>query len=112
MTVPMSNPSQEIIIVDRPVTILSLPCPTPNRTDFDMRELTFIETGYLCALLCLSLVLPMLMSFLGPVTRSTKQSSIKIVWLNQAIGTVCAIIVLSSAALAPYATLLALVTCA
>jgi hypothetical protein len=42
-----------------------------------MGELTLLETGYLAALLLLSLVLPLLMSFCGPRAAAARKSCMK-----------------------------------
>lgn len=66
-----------------------------------MRELTLLETGYLCGGLLLALVLPLLLGFCGP--QVGKRSCLKIVWTGQAFLAFAGLAVLGSAALAAYA---------
>jgi hypothetical protein len=44
-----------------------------------MRELTLLDTGYLAGGLILGLVLPLMMSFRGPLDAATRQSCMKTV---------------------------------
>ncbi|HAB18353.1 MAG TPA: hypothetical protein DCE44_18170 [Verrucomicrobiales bacterium] len=69
------------------------------------------ETGYLAALLFLSLVAPLLMSLFGPRVAATRTSCMKRVWTAQTLGALAAGIVLTSARVAPYAALFGLVSC-
>jgi hypothetical protein len=81
-----------------------------NRKAIDMRALTLLETGYLCGLLLLSLVLPLLMSFRGPPDAAVRMSCMRIAWTGQALGALAAAVVLASARLAPYAAVVGLVS--
>jgi len=76
-----------------------------------MRELTLLDTVYLAGGLLLCLVLPMLMSFRGPLDAATKRSSMKIVWTGQTLLTIAGLTVLASSLLAPYAAGFGLVSC-
>jgi len=76
-----------------------------------MRELTLLETGYLCGLLLLSLVLPLLMSFCGPPDAATRNPCMKTIRLGQALGALATVVVLVSAPFAPYAAAFGLVSC-
>jgi hypothetical protein len=53
-----------------------------------MRELTLLETGYLVGLGLLSLVLPLLMSFRGPLDTTTRKSCMKTVWTGLTLGAI------------------------
>jgi hypothetical protein len=79
--------------------------------DHYMRELTILETGYLAAGLLLSLVLPLLISFRGPVDAAARRECMKIVWTGQTLLTIAGLTVLVSPILAPYAAGLGLVGC-
>ncbi|HEU5123188.1 MAG TPA: hypothetical protein VFW05_03890 [Verrucomicrobiae bacterium] len=68
-----------------------------------MRELTLLETGYLCGGLVLSLVLPLMMSFHGSQKMATKRSYMKTIWTGQALLAFAGLAVLASAPFAPYA---------
>jgi hypothetical protein len=68
-----------------------------------MRELTLIETGYLAGLLLLSLVLPLLSSLRGRPGAVSWRAGLKTVWCGQLLGAGCALVVLVSGGLAPYA---------
>jgi hypothetical protein len=81
-----------------------------NRKAIDMRELTLLETGYLCGGLLLSLVLPLLMSFRGPRDAATRRSCMKTVWKGVALLTLALVVVRLSASLAPYAAVFGLVS--
>lgn len=76
-----------------------------------MRELPFIDAGYLAGLLLLSLVLPLLMSFRGPQDAATKRACLKTVWSGQTLGALAALAVLTSALVAPYAAVFGLLSC-
>jgi hypothetical protein len=78
----------------------------------DMRELTLLETGYLAGLLLLCLVLPLLMSFHGPLDSATRRSYMKIVWAGQTLLAIAGLTVLASSLLAPYAAGFGLASCA
>ena len=69
-----------------------------------MLELTLLETGYLGAMLLLSLVLPLLMSACGLQAAAARKSCMRTVWMGQALGAIAGLAVLASAAMAPYAT--------
>jgi hypothetical protein len=73
-----------------------------------MRELTFLETGYMASLLLASLVLPILLSVLAPVGKARKTSA-RIVWSGQLILSAAGLTVLMSAAMAIYAALFAVI---
>ena len=77
----------------------------------DMRELKLLETGYLAALLLLSLVLPLLMSFRGPQDMPSKRSCMRTVWVGQVLGAFAALVVLASAPFAPYAAAFGVDSC-
>ena len=68
-----------------------------------MRELTFVETGYVAVGLLLSLVLPLLMSFRGPRNGTAKRMCMRTLWTGQLLLTLAGSIVLISAQAAPYA---------
>lgn len=76
-----------------------------------MRELTLLDTGYLAGGLLLCLVLPMLMSFRGPLDAATKRSCRKIVWTGQTLLAIAGLTVLTSSLLAPFAGGFGLVGC-
>ena len=76
-----------------------------------MRELTLLETCYLCGGLVLCLVLSLLMSFRSPQDAAAKRSCMKIVWAGQALLTLAGLVIIASALLAPYAAAFALVSC-
>jgi hypothetical protein len=78
----------------------------------NMRELTLPQTGYLAGLLLLSLVLPTLMSFGGPLDAAARRSCMKTVWLGQALGVFAGLAVLASASVALGATVCGAVSCA
>jgi hypothetical protein len=77
----------------------------------DMRELTLLETGYLAAMLLLSLVLPLLMSTFAPRDAAIKRSCMKTVWMGQTLLAVAGLAVLASASVAPYATAFGVMSC-
>ena len=68
-----------------------------------MRELTLLETGYLCGVGLLSLVLPLMMSFRGPHNAAAKRSCMKTVWTGTTLVAIAALVVRASSLLAPYA---------
>ncbi len=76
-----------------------------------MRELTLIETSYLCGGLLLCLVLPLMMSFRGSLDAPTKRSCMETVWTGQALLSFVGLTILASAQFAPYAAVLGLVSC-
>jgi hypothetical protein len=76
-----------------------------------MRELTLLETSYLVGGLLLCLVLPLLMSFRGPLDAATRKSCMKTVWTGQTLLTIAGLTVLASSLLAPYAAGFGLVSC-
>jgi hypothetical protein len=76
-----------------------------------MRELALLETGYLAALLLLSSVLPLLVSFRAPEDATARKSCLRILWLGHALGAFGALIVLASASLAPYAAGVGALSC-
>jgi len=76
-----------------------------------MRELTLLETGYLAGGLLLCLVLPLLMSFRGPLNAATKRSCMKTVWTGQTLLTIAGLTVLASPLFAPYAAAFGLASC-
>jgi hypothetical protein len=71
-----------------------------------MRELTFLETGYLAAGLLLCLTMPLLMSFRGPHEPKARKLGMKIVWTGQLLLAFTGLIVLLSSRTAPYAVAL------
>jgi hypothetical protein len=71
-----------------------------------MRELTLLETVYLCAGLLLCLVLPMMMSAYAPQNMATRRSCTKIVWTGQVLLAIAGMVVLFSAAAALYAVVI------
>jgi hypothetical protein len=76
-----------------------------------MRELDLIETGYLAGGLLLCLVLPLLMSFRGPLDAAARKSCLKTVWAGQTLLTLAGLTVLMSASMAPYAAIFGLASC-
>lgn len=76
-----------------------------------MRELDLLETGYLAGGLLLCLVLPLLVSFHGPVDMVARKSCMKTVWTGQILLTIAGLAVLASSQLAPYAAGFGLVSC-
>ena len=82
-----------------------------NRKAIDMRELTLLETGYLVGGLLLCLVLPLLMSFRGPLNAAAKRSCMKTVWTGQTLLALAGLTVLASPLFAPYAAGFGLVSC-
>ena len=82
-----------------------------NRKASDMRELTLLETSYLAGLGLLSLVLPLMMSFRGPLDATTKKSCMKTVWAGQTLLTIAVVVVRLSAPFAPYAAAFGLASC-
>jgi len=76
-----------------------------------MRELNLPEACYMAALLVLSLVLPLLMSFRTPKDAAIKSSCRKVVWTGQIVEALAGLTVIASARLAPYAAAFALATC-
>jgi hypothetical protein len=68
-----------------------------------MRELTLLETGYLVGLGLLSLVLPLLMSFRGPLDAAARKSCMKTVWTGLTLLAIATLVVRASSLLAPYA---------
>ncbi len=77
----------------------------------DMRELTLLETGYLAGGLLLCLVLPLLMSFCGPLDAAARKSCMKTVWTGQILLTIAGLTVLASPLFAPYAAGFGLGSC-
>ena len=75
-----------------------------------MRELTLLETGYLAGGALLSLVLPLMMSFRGPVDPAARKSCMKTVWTGLILLTIAELTVRVSASLAPYAAIFGLVS--
>lgn len=75
-----------------------------------MRELTLLETGYLCGVGFLSLVLPLLMSFRSPKDATAKRSCMKTVWTGLALLTLALLTIRLSASVAPYAVVFGLVS--
>jgi hypothetical protein len=75
-----------------------------------MRELTFLETGYLCGGLLLCMVLPFLMSFRSPKDAAARKSCLKIVWTGQALLALAGLAVLVSGSVAPHAAAFGLVS--
>lgn len=73
-----------------------------------MHALTPLETGFLAGGLVLCLVLPLLMSFRGPLDRGTKTACMRIVWTGQTLLLLAGITVLASSFVAPFAALLGL----
>jgi hypothetical protein len=71
-----------------------------------MRELTFLETGYLAAGLVLCLTMPLLMSFRRPQEAKVRKLGMKMVWTGQLLLAGAGLTVLLSSALAPYAVTL------
>jgi hypothetical protein len=82
-----------------------------NRKAIDMRELELLDTGYLAGGLLLCLVLPLLMSFRGPLDAATRKSCVRTVWTAQALLAIAGLTVLASSLLAPYAAGFGLVSC-
>jgi hypothetical protein len=76
-----------------------------------MREFTLLDTGYLVGLGLLSLVLPLMMSFRGPLDAVTRKSCMRTVWTGLTLGALAAVVVRLSAAFAPYAAGFGLVSC-
>ena len=76
-----------------------------------MREMTLIDTGYLCVLVALSLVLPLMVSLRSGRDAALKRGSNTIVWVGQGVGVLCGLAVLASSIAAPYATGLGLMSC-
>jgi hypothetical protein len=68
-----------------------------------MRQLTFLETGYLCVGLLLCMVLPLLMSYGSPKETMVRRVCMRIVWTGQGLLAIAGLAVLASAAVAPYA---------
>lgn len=81
-----------------------------DRKAIDMRELTLLETGYLCGVGLLSLVLPLLMSFRGPKDAAARRSCMKTVWTGTALLAFALLTVQVSASVAPYAAVFGLVS--
>src|SRR6185436_21060721 len=82
-----------------------------NRKAIDMRELSLLETGYLVGLGLLSLVLPLMMSFRGPLDPAIRKSCMKTVWMGLWLGVFAVVVVRASALFAPYAAVFGLVSC-
>ena len=76
-----------------------------------MRDLALLETVYLAGLLLLSLVLPLMMNLRGPPIETARKSCLKTVWVGQLLCAFAGVVVLSSAAFAPYAATFGLVGC-
>ncbi len=76
-----------------------------------MRELTLLETGYLCVGLLLCLVLPLMMSARPPQDAASRILGLKIVWAGQASLALAGLVVLFSEAAAVYAALVGAVVC-
>jgi hypothetical protein len=68
-----------------------------------MRELTLLESLFLCAGLLLCLVLPLMMSACAPLDRPARQAGQKIVWTGQVVLALAGLVVLFSSAAALYA---------
>jgi len=82
-----------------------------NQRAIYMRELTLLETGYLAGLAFLSLVLPLMMSFRGPVDAPARKCCMKTVWTGLILLVIALLTVRASAPLAPYAAAFGLVSC-
>ena len=76
-----------------------------------MRELALVDTVYVGALLLLSLVLPLLMSFRMPEPYASRRSPMRTVWAGQVFLLLVGLAVLASARLAPYAAVCGLICC-
>lgn len=76
-----------------------------------MRELTLLETSYLAGVLFLCLVLPLMMSFRGPLDAATRKACMKTVWAGQTLLAIAGVAVLVSSTLAPYGAGFGLVSC-
>lgn len=76
-----------------------------------MRELTLLEIGYLAGLLLLSLVLPLWIRFRSRREGTIRRADLKTVLIGQLLGAGAGVVILVSAALAPYAVGFALVSC-
>jgi ABC-type tungstate transport system substrate-binding protein len=76
-----------------------------------MRELTLLETGYLAGGLLLGLVLPLLMSFRGPLDAANRRSCLRSVWTGQTLLAMAGLAVLVSPRFAPYAAMFGLASC-
>ncbi len=76
-----------------------------------MRELTLLETGYLCGALLLSLVLPLIMSFRGPQDPIARKSCLTTVWAGQTLLALAGVAIFASAKVAPYAAVFGLFSC-
>ena len=76
-----------------------------------MRELTLLDTGHLAGGVLLCLVLPLMMSFRGPLDAVTRKSCMKTVWTAQTLLTIAVVVVRLSAPFAPYAAAFGLVSC-
>jgi ABC-type spermidine/putrescine transport system permease subunit II len=70
----------------------------------EMREITLIDTGCLCVLLVFCLVLPLMVSLRNGRDTALKRGSMTTVWIGQGIGVLCGFAVLASSMVAPYAT--------
>lgn len=77
-----------------------------ERKGIDMRELTLLETVYLCAGLLLCLVLPMMMSGYAPQNMATRRSCMKLVWTGQVLLASAGLVVLFSEAAVLYAVVI------
>jgi hypothetical protein len=77
----------------------------------DMRELDLLETIYLAGGLVLSLLLPFMMSFSGPLEASDKKCCMKTVWAAQGLLALAGLAVLMSATDAPFAAACGLLGC-
>ena len=77
-----------------------------------MRDMTLLDTTCFAALLLLSLVLPLVLSFGAPQHSALRRSYMRTVWLGQALLTIAGVVVLASGAAAPFAALLGALSCA
>ena len=77
-----------------------------------MREMTSPDFTCFAALLLLSLVLPLMLSFRAPRHPTVRRSCLRTVWLGQALLSIAGAAVLASPAAAPWATLLGTLRCA
>ncbi len=71
-----------------------------------MRDLTFLETGYVCFGLVLSLVLPLLLSFRAPQDPAARKSATRTVWLGQFSLALAGVVILASPVSTPFAAIL------
>ncbi len=71
-----------------------------------MRELTLWDTGYLCGGLLLSLVLPLMLSWIPAQDELHRKSCLATVWFGQIWLALAGIVILVSAAASHYAAVL------